>query len=547
VLIESQVIVVGAGPVGAAVALVLGEAGVDVLLVDDGARDASPQPGAKLANVRSMSLMRRWGVADELRKRTPLPSSHPSDVHFVTRMAGHRLVTFENGMNTLPDPRFPEPSLQCPQLLIAEVLRRRATATGRVRLLTPARFESLVQDDDGVTAVLQDLRTGEAATAQATWLVGADGGRSRVRRELGVGMSGVGDLGTSLSIVFRSTDLVELNPHGPGMQYWAINRDAPGVLAPLDTTGGWVLTVSKVWRGSDPTPEEIRSFLHGVAGAPIAYDVLGWEPWTARCLLADASRVGRAFLIGDAAHLHPPAGGFGMNMGFGDAADLGWKLAAVLAGWGGDVLLDSHEAERRRVHDVMVRHAMEMWRTLPSDLVEADLDGDASARDTLSAFIETQKRQEYETFGLLMGLGYDGSPVILGDGSPEAEQQVREYVPSARPGQLAPHVELADGSALYDRLGAGLTLLDLSGAGDAGLRAAARRAGIPLEHVVIDDARARELYEADLALVRPDLVVAWRGPATASRPDVILDAVCGRGARAARQPLPESRPTPAGA
>jgi len=216
------------------------------------------------------------------------------------------------------------------------------------------------------------------------------------------------------------------------------------------------------------------------------------------------------FLAGDACHVHPPFGGYGMNMGIADAVDLGWKLAAVLQGWGGPRLLDSYEAERRPVHEFVMDEAVANHALLPTHMWRPGLDHatpeGARLRAEVGAAIKAAKVREFNTLGVVLGYNYSGSPIVVADGSAPPPRHFKDYVPSAHPGCLAPHAWLADGSSLYDHFGAGFTLLvtDDSAAPSVNSR-------VPLK--VLREPSVRDLYQARHALIRPDQHVAWRGDA----------------------------------
>jgi hypothetical protein len=222
-----------------------------------------------------------------------------------------------------------------------------------------------------------------------------------------------------------------------------------------------------------------------------------------------------------------------MNLGIGDAVDIGWKLAAVLEGWGGPVLLESYERERRTLAQRVIEEATRNYRSVSNAYVRPDLDaatpqGEALRR-ALGPEILRDKMPEFRSAGLVCGYSYDGSPIIVPDGTPLAPETVVEYVPTARPGSRAPHRWLADGSSLYDSFGPWFTLLtDRRRAAEAAsFAAAAARRGVPVKALALDDARLPELYGAAFTLIRPDQNVAWRSNIPPPDPDAVLDTVCG--------------------
>ena len=255
--------------------------------------------------------------------------------------------------------------------------------------------------------------------------------------------------------------------------------------------------------------------IRGLVGIEIDAEVLGTDPWTARMLLADRYCNCRVFLAGDAAHLNPPWGGHGFNTGIGDAVNIGWKLAAVLDGGGGESLLASYEAERRAVAEQTIQEATINMSVLAPELGNQEIGnsdpGGEQARRAAAQAIRAAKDREFHSLGLVLGYQYAASPVIVDDGTPLAPTG-QDYKPTARPGARLPHRWLPDGASLYDRLGNGLTLLRLRDAADMApfiASAAARR--VPLTVLELHGQALEERYGAPLLLVRSDQHVAWRG------------------------------------
>jgi hypothetical protein len=274
------------------------------------------------------------------------------------------------------------------------------------------------------------------------------------------------------------------------------------------------------WIIANGVPAEIGqadpyALIRGLVGGEIDAEVLGTDPWTARMLLADRYHNGRVFLVGDAAHLNPPWGGHGFNTGIGDAVNIGWKLASVLEGWGGERLLTSYEAERRPIAERTIREAVANMSVLAPELGNANLDAlslvGEQARRAAAQVIQATKDREFHSLGLVLGYQYDASPVILDDGTPPLPEG-QMYIPTARPGARLPHLWLPDGTSLYDQLGNGLSLLRLRDDAEIApfIESAAAR-GVPLTVNELRGQALEEMYGASLLLVRPDQHVAWRG------------------------------------
>ncbi|WP_342131035.1 FAD-dependent monooxygenase [Hydrogenophaga sp. OTU3427] len=520
---ETEVLIIGAGPVGLALALELGQQGQACLLVECQSR-AGLAPRAKTTNVRTRELLRRWGIAGHLADASPFGVDYPSNVVFATRMDGHELTRFENAFYCAPerDDRFSEHAQWIPQYKVEQVLREHALACGGVALREGLRLCALRQDQDRVEATLEDVASGQRSTVRARYLVGADGARSTVRDQLGIKMAGVSPLSMHRNHVFRAPRLASQHHFGPAVMYWLINPDMPSVLAPLDDGDLWTFGHARPADADNDAPPE--ALITRALGFATDIEVLGSDDWTAHQLVADRYRDRRVFLAGDACHLHPPFGGHGMNMGIGDAVDLGWKLAAVLSGWGGPALLDSYEIERRQVHqrvigESVLNHSYRSEALLRPDLEQAGPAGD-QARADVATLIQTVKQPEFDSLGVVLGAHYETSPVLAREPQDSAPWVPGpRYEAHARPGCRAPHVWLdagrAHGASLFDHFASGsLTLLSTRPYAHRHAQPvldAAHATGLPLKHLPLDTAELRDRYGADLVLVRPDHHVAWRG------------------------------------
>ncbi len=246
-------------------------------------------------------------------------------------------------------------------------------------------------------------------------------------------------------------------------------------------------------------PEKIRAAL----GPDIPFELLAVRPWTGHCVVADNYQHGRVFLAGDAAHLNWPAGGFGMNTGVGDAVDIGWKLAAMLQGWGGTNLLQSYTAERKPIAMINVNEAAEMRANFDNQtpfspkIGDDSEDGKALREKARAAIMRTRAKEfQHDSAGIELGYRYENSPICVADGTPAPELDHGLYVPSTWPGARAPHVWLKDGRSTLDLFGKSFVLLNFSGANTTTFTDSAQRVGLPLEVVNIDEPKVREIYRA---------------------------------------------------
>lgn len=534
VLNHYPVLIAGAGPVGLALAIELAYRNIRSLVVEQ--TDGSVEfPTTNLSNTRTNEHLRRWGFADRMRYQSGYPTDYPRNYLFVSRMDGFLIARFDHAANGAPEARSPfspEGRLWISKPYFDPILHQHVATLPQVAVRYLTRFESFEQSAQQVTAKIIDVKSGEEHTIAADYLVGCDGGRSNIRRALGIQYQGVFSQGQNVAVLFRSPLLKHIR-HGPAVQYQIINAQLNGAIAAVDAKELWRLNVRNVLQEQIDNlnaPEKIRAAL----GPDIPFELLDVRPWTGHCVVADKYQAGRVFLAGDAAHLNWPAGGFGMNTGVGDAVDIGWKLAAVLQGWGGKYLLNSYTAERRPIAMINVNEAAEMRASFDnqtpfSPKMGEDSEEGRQLREKASVVIMRTRAKEFQhdSAGIELGYRYESSPICVGDGTPAPELDHGLYVPSTWPGVRAPHVWLKDGRSTLDLFGKSFVLLDFSGADRGKLTEAAKLAGMPFEVVPIDDAKVRETYERDLVLVRPDGHVAWRGDREPSDCKKIIATVRG--------------------
>jgi 2-polyprenyl-6-methoxyphenol hydroxylase-like FAD-dependent oxidoreductase len=515
------VVVAGGGPAGLAAALELDAHGVASLVVEPRVTVDPLRPRAKTTNARTMTHLRRWGLADRLRAAAPLPVAWAQDVVFCSTLLGHEVCRFEHAFQLHSEPQewAPEVGQQVPQPVIEEVLRAAVTGSSHARLETGARVTGVQQDDEGVdvTVAFEDGRT---RTVRADLVLGADGGASVVRTALGAVYEGSSGEKPNLSILFRAPGLAERVPFGNAVHSWVMAPGAAGIVGRLDLGDTWWAIVQGVDVRAAGEVDPV-ALVHALVGEPIDVEVLATDPWVARMLLADSYGTGRVLLVGDAAHLNPPWGGHGFNTCVGDAVNAGWKAAAVLQGWGGPGLLPSYEAERRPVAARTIADAGANDRALAHHFADPRLADDGPEADVLrkeTAEALQVKESEFHSLGLVLGYQYADSPLVSDDGSDRPVDDPVRYTPAARPGWLLPHRWLTGDRSVYDLLGSGFTLLALGDADAGPVEQVAAARAVPLSVVRLGDddvppgaAALRESWGATLLLVRPDQHVAWRG------------------------------------
>lgn len=510
----TTVAIIGAGPSGLALAIELGSRGVDCMVFERNDR-VGYAPRAKTTNVRTRTHLRRWGIAKQLAAQAPFGVDYPSNVHFVTRLGGRLLTTIANASNCAPtrNEDYPEHGQWVPQYKLEQVMREHADTLPTVIIRFNCEFLEATQNDDGVRLIIRE--DGRETAIDAQYLVGADGARSRVRDIIGAKMDGKYGLSRNYNIVFRAPGLAEAQPHGPGTMFWQVDPRNPSLIGPMDSGDIWFFMPTRV--ESKIADTEAAGRIREAIGMDVPIEIMSSDEWVASSLIADRYRNGRMFLIGDACHLHPPFGGYGMNMGVADGVDLGWKLAATCNGWGGEALLAAYEIERRPVHAAVLEEASANHAVLSNDLWNDDLDsegpvGDAARREAAER-IHALKTREFRTLGTVLGSRYEESPIIATEPNEWEPGNGEAYEPTSRPGALAPHF-WQDDSSIYDHFGPDYTLLCRPDADATAISAAldeARDLGVDLRRVDIAAEVGLQRYTHGLTLVRPDQYVAWRG------------------------------------
>jgi hypothetical protein len=380
---------------------------------------------------------------------------------------------------------------------------------------------------------VRDQVTGEASKIAARYLIDCSGGASGIGRALGVKQIGRPVLSYHCNIFLKIDTLWEKHNKGKAAFYFLIGKEGDyGSLIEIDGRELWRLGVhGDDWK-DEPTKAQIAATIRRALGPGIDYEIISANRWVCRDLVADKFQFPPVFLAGDCVHQHAPSGGFGMNTGMGDAVDLGWKLAAMIEGWGGATLLESYEPERHHVAQRNVGEATDnVLRTTDPELIkyieDATPKGD-DARAKISADLSANRTKTFITDGIALGYIYD-SPVIVPDGSKRPQETVMDYTPTTYPGARAPHAWIAEGKSTLDLFGRKFVLMRSGGADPAALVSAAATRGVPVEVFDIADPEIAKLYEKKLVLVRPDGHVSWRGDQAPSDPLSVIDAVRGAG------------------
>jgi 2-polyprenyl-6-methoxyphenol hydroxylase-like FAD-dependent oxidoreductase len=514
---DTDVLIIGAGPVGLTLALDLGRRGIRCTLVE---QKSAPHmwPKMERCNARSMELYRRLGLAEKIRA-AGLPAWVPMDVYIVTSLIEPPLLHLpypsvadaKKEIAASHDGKLPLESYQLiSQYTLEPLLKSVAETLPSVTVRYGCEFVSFKQDANSVTAEVTEGNKASLITAK--YLVGCDGGASNVRKQLDIKLAGEGNILQLRQSLYRCDDLFERISIGKGRHYHVADNQSTQLIV-QDSTRHFTLhsVVEK--------DEDMATKFEQTVAMPVKYEMLYVGEWRQNLLLADSYGRGRVLLAGDAVHLVIPTGGLGMNTGVGDAIDLGWKLAGALQGWGGPGLLASYETERRRVGENNVgasRYASlgrRKWRSQWKPEIRDDTPAGAAARAHLAAVADVEQRKTNEMIGAELGYHYFGSPLVAkesGDGPP---YDFVDYTPSTWPGVRLPHAWLPDGRAAADCIGDGYTLIRLGGskADGSALAAAFGKFNAPFTVLDLPGDEARSIYGRDLVLVRPDLHIVWRG------------------------------------
>ncbi len=508
--LDATVLIVGGGPVGMGLAIELGQRGIPCLVIE---RYLKPQPIPKGQNLtqRTMEHFHFWGAEKRLREARTIPKEYGIGglTAYGTLLGPHVHDWLQRG---LVNSYYHTANERLPQYATEAVLRERAAELPSVQTLYGWDAITITQDGAGVTARIAARTGGSERVVRAAYVVGCDGARSRVREQAGLTQTLTAHDRMMVLLVFRSRGLHELLERYPGKSYY-------NVLQP-ELQGYWKffgrVDLGNTWFFHAPVPPgttadnfDFRAYLHEAVGATfeVEFEHIGF--WDLRFAIADAYRAGRMFIAGDAAHSHPPYGGYGVNAGLEDARNLGWKLAAVLQGWGDENLLDSYDAERRPV-----------FRSTIDDFIAKSIENDREFLESFSperdpvAFEKAMQARAEGAVGEVHAFepNYEGSPVVWRAGNERGVSSAKgSHCFEARAGHHLAPATLGSGGNVFDALGAGFALLAFGARPDAiqAFRDAATELDMPL--TVVETVAEGEVtrYGASLVLVRPDHFVAW--------------------------------------
>jgi len=524
---DTEVIIVGGGPVGMALAVDLGQRGISCVVIERREHVGTIPKGQSLMH-RSLEHFYFWGCLDELRAARVLPPGYP--------IGG--ITAYENLMSQywyLPeglgvvDQYFFQKNERLPQYRTEEVLRARASLLGNVTIIYDTTVNGLEETDDGVRVSYEStedsLETGEL---RARFVVGCDGARSLVRERAGIERKTRDFSQKMVLAVFGSTELhIGLERFPERTTYRVLNPKYHGIWQFFGR-----VKLGETWFFHGPVPDDmeltdtgtLQAMLEEAAGFSFAcaFEHIGF--WDLKIEVATRYRNGPIFIAGDASHVHPPYGGLGLNTGLDDVANLGWKLAAYLQGWGGEELLESYSEERQPI-----------FAQTGDDLIGQWIDDDDAFFARYSPGVdepEFEKAWNSRTGGEFAPPWYEphyeGSRVIVG--APSDEIGIHgEHTFRAQPGHHLAPCRLSSDRDVFEELGRDLALIALD-AKDGDVEAivsAAGALGIPLNVIRDDLADDRSRYMASLILVRPDQYIAWCADHAPGNPTEMLIRICG--------------------
>jgi len=481
-----------------------------------------------------MEHFRRHGLSQEIRALGLLPD-HPTDIAYFTRYTGHELArlnlpTAAQATQVVKALSGSWSAAELPhrvsQKYVEAAMLRKARSFATNDLRYSWALKSFEDRGSHIEAVIQPTDGNQGVNVKAKYLLGADGARSMVRTQLGIEMGGATGIkrefmgGSMFAVYLRAPKFYEVLPHARAWMYVSFNKQRRAFMATVDGKGEFAFHAA-IHEGENAekwTEDDARRVFKEAMGCEIPVEVLSSGTWLAgHALYAEKFQTGRVFIGGDAAHLFTPTGGLGYNTAVDDAINLSWKLAHVIKGLAPETLLDSYEKERKPLAMRNTGYARKFADSVGLFGARPELEEDTpegmAARDEAARRLGEHVRLEFNIPGITFGGRYDDSPIIVNDGTKPPPDHPSEYQPTACPGGRPPHRWMTDGSSLYDAFNFEWTLLVLHEQTDASQQYArqAQALGLDLKVVQIDSQELREQYEAPLALIRPDQIVAWRG------------------------------------
>jgi len=522
---NAEVVVVGAGPVGLALAGDLAWRGHKVMLIEKG--DGSIyQPRMDLVGIRTMEFCRRWGIVKDV-EESAYDRNYPQDNVYLTSLTGFELGRQEMpSMNEEKPPQeSPQKRERCPQNFFDPILQKFALSQSGCQIQYLTEMVGFSDHQDKVSIDVKNLQTQEISTIQSRYLVGCDGAKSFVRNALNIGMQGKGLLTYTTNVIFKCPAFNSHHNKAPGYRYMIVGPQGTWcTIVAINGKDQWRMSlIGSATEKKAYSIEEITSLAHKAMGKPFDFEILSILPWQRAELVADQYRAGNVFICGDACHLTSPTGGLGMNTGIGDAVDLSWKLSAMLQGWGGERLLDSYFIERQPIAKRITQFStgnLEIMKKLPTNSAIYDLTSEGEmVRARVGESMSEGLKREWFSLNMHLGNRYTNSPINIYDELEDPLTQRAEfedaihYIPSSRVGARAPHVWLDQNLSTLDLTGKKFSLFCMTNRSHEinHFETITNELKVPLEIHFIESKQATELYAYSYVMIRPDGHVAWRG------------------------------------
>lgn len=543
---DHSIVIAGGGPVGMCAAIEAARQGVKVLLIESRPEGLPPSAKCNTVAARTMETFRRFGFADKIRA-AGLPDNYPTDTIYTTSITGPELTRIkmparnERSLPGFSDShwRTPESMVRVSQIYVEPIIQEHLATLPNITRMYATQVTGYKQDVEGVDVACLDAE-GKSFEVRAAYLIGADGGRSVIRKTMGVKLSGDAELAHTRTSLIRAPGLRALwGNRRPAWMSWVVNHKVRGNVVAIDGKDTWLVhrALPQGEKNFDALDmdQSIRDTL-GV-GPEFTYEVLNHEDWIGRRLVAERMRDKRVFLAGDAAHLWVPFAGYGMNAGIADGTHIAWLLGQVLQGWASPDMLDAYEAERHPITEQVSRHAMQSMldsiEAMGSNAAPAALSSKfnpigAGLRNVLGSKLHKLNVPQFAPEGLNFGYYYDKSPIISYDGEKQPDYTMGSITPSTVPGCRMPHFNLESGASVYDSLGPVYTLLRFnSKANTSELERVAADVGMPLRVLDVSIPPDISVFAKALLIVRQDQHVVWRGDAVPQDCKKLVALLCG--------------------
>jgi 2-polyprenyl-6-methoxyphenol hydroxylase-like FAD-dependent oxidoreductase len=530
---STDVLIIGAGPFGLMLAIELGRRNIKALVMDKKQTTAF-NPQANATQARTMEYFRRLGFAEEIRE-LGLPQEYPTDIAYYTRFAMDELGRFElpsasdaakKILSNSGSWTAAEAPHRVSQKFVERVLLKYAQECASIDVSFSTQLLEFEQSNDYVVASYKHQKSSSPKQIKAKFLIGADGAQSLVRRSLKKKLEGefgkkrhfMG--GRMYAVYLQCEDFYRVTKTKPAWMHWTFNQNRRAFMAAVDGLGEFAFhtQLSEQEREDQITDDTAKRLFWEAVGVEIECQILSHMPWTAgHAAVSNSFIEGRVLIGGDAAHLFTPTGGLGYNTAVEDAVNLGWKISHVIEGQASENLLQSYEYERRQTALRNTQYARKFADSIgdfiPHDDIESQNKAGIEQRKIAAKYLVDHAKKEFNIPGITFGARYDGSPILPQNDVGKITDSANEYKQSPIPGGRAPHFWLSETESIYDKFGFNWTLIrfrPISDSADTIIEESKNR-GLDLKILNIENQEIKKFYDANLIVIRPDQIVAWRG------------------------------------